>query len=231
LKRAGDPVPDPAARRPDTAEDLLSAGIDLFGRHGYEAVSTRALAEAAGANVSAIRYHFGGKDGLYLACLDAVVDSVRPRLAQARDLAAHARELAGDDPRARAVLVERVVRAVLEGFLGHPELRRFLPLVLRELLVPGDGFPRLYEALPRPLHETLTELVAWLDDRPADDPATIVRTHALLGSLVVFHLGRPILLARLGAEDLDAALLETIVVETQRVVLAALRLPAPEAAS
>lgn len=223
-----------SARRPATAEDLLDAGIDLFGRHGYDGVSTRDLARAAGANVSAIRYHFGGKDELYVACLDHIVGLVGDRMRLAQDLAGHARALADDDPARRARLVEQLVETLLDGFLGHPRIRRVLPMVLRELILPGPHFERVYAAVPGPLHETLTALVAWIDGTEPDAPATIVRTHALLGALVMFHVGRPILLRRLGAgaaQDPGALVDEytdahrtLIVGEVQRVVLSALGL-------
>lgn len=46
----------------ETRRRLVEAGLDLFGRGGLDAVSTRQLADAAGVNLNAIQYHFGGKD-------------------------------------------------------------------------------------------------------------------------------------------------------------------------
>src|SRR5690606_9671040 len=55
---------------------LIRAALRLFGRQGYEAASTRAIAAEAGTNISSIAYHFGGKEGLRLACADAVADQI-----------------------------------------------------------------------------------------------------------------------------------------------------------
>src|SRR5690606_24111695 len=44
---------------------LLQAAQDGFLRDDYHQVSTRQIAERAGANVSMIRYYFGSKEGLY----------------------------------------------------------------------------------------------------------------------------------------------------------------------
>lgn len=44
---------------------LLRAALDCFLADDYHRVTTRRIAEAAGANVSMIRYYFGNKEGLY----------------------------------------------------------------------------------------------------------------------------------------------------------------------
>ena len=44
---------------------LLKAALDCFLADEYQRVTTRQVAERAGANVSMIRYYFGSKEGLY----------------------------------------------------------------------------------------------------------------------------------------------------------------------
>lgn len=53
----------------DTKEIILQKARKLFARHGFDGVTTRAICEKAGCNISAISYHFGSKEGLYRACL------------------------------------------------------------------------------------------------------------------------------------------------------------------
>jgi AcrR family transcriptional regulator len=45
--------------------NLVRAALRLFAEKGYEGASTREICDAAGANLSAIRYYFGDKAGLY----------------------------------------------------------------------------------------------------------------------------------------------------------------------
>jgi len=52
-------TPDPVRER------LLKAALDSFLADEYHKVTTRLIAEKAGANVSMIRYYFGNKEGLY----------------------------------------------------------------------------------------------------------------------------------------------------------------------
>jgi len=56
-------------------EALLSAAKNLFSERGYEAVSTRDLAEAAGVNLGAIQYHFGSKAQLFVEALRDIMRS------------------------------------------------------------------------------------------------------------------------------------------------------------
>src|ERR1051325_7635965 len=62
--------PAPRVRRDrgaQTRAELIEAALDVFSRIGFEGASTRMIAQAAGANLAAIVYHFGGKEALYLA--------------------------------------------------------------------------------------------------------------------------------------------------------------------
>lgn len=52
-------APDPVHER------LLKAALDSFLSDDYHKVTTRMIAEKAGANISMIRYYFGNKEGLY----------------------------------------------------------------------------------------------------------------------------------------------------------------------
>lgn len=51
----------------DTRESLLAAAEALFSEHGIEAASLRQITQQAGANLAAVNYHFGSKDGLVRA--------------------------------------------------------------------------------------------------------------------------------------------------------------------
>ncbi len=57
----------PQPRNPATPvrERLLKAALECFLADDYHRVTTRLVAEKAGANVPMIRYYFGNKEGLY----------------------------------------------------------------------------------------------------------------------------------------------------------------------
>lgn len=51
----------------DTRESLLDAAESLFSEHGIQAASLRAITQQAAANLAAVHYHFGSKEGLVRA--------------------------------------------------------------------------------------------------------------------------------------------------------------------
>lgn len=63
-------------RKAETRTRLLAAAAELFADQGIDAVSVDAVAEAAGRTSGAVYAHFGSKQGLLLALLDAWKDSV-----------------------------------------------------------------------------------------------------------------------------------------------------------
>lgn len=54
-------------------EKLLMAATDLFARHGYDMVSTGAVAEAAGMTQSMVNYHFKTKLNLWRSAIDRLM--------------------------------------------------------------------------------------------------------------------------------------------------------------
>jgi AcrR family transcriptional regulator len=69
-----DPEEAPAGVR----ERLLKAALDSFLADDYHKVSTRLIADKAGANVAMIRYYFGNKEGLYE---EMIRETLQPLLA------------------------------------------------------------------------------------------------------------------------------------------------------
>jgi AcrR family transcriptional regulator len=53
-----------------TRDRIVQAARDVLIAHGHGGTSTRAVAEAAGVNLSQVHYHFGGRHGLLIEVLD-----------------------------------------------------------------------------------------------------------------------------------------------------------------
>jgi AcrR family transcriptional regulator len=66
----GGGVAKPAGTAGDTRERLIEAGGAVFSEAGYRAATVREIvARSGGANLAAVNYHFGDKEGLYAAVL------------------------------------------------------------------------------------------------------------------------------------------------------------------
>jgi TetR/AcrR family transcriptional regulator len=59
-----------------TREKILRAAVGEFGEHGLPAASTDDIAARCGVNKRMIYYYFGSKEGLYLAALESVFESL-----------------------------------------------------------------------------------------------------------------------------------------------------------
>lgn len=207
-------VLDPRAE--ETRRRLVAAGLDLFARHGFNAVTTRQLAEAAGVNQAAIPYHFGGKEGVYRAVAERVAAVAGERI---RHLDASVRERlaalpAGADAKTGAKVARllreattQIARIVLE-----PAHRGIWPIFLgREQPGSSAAFDRLYAEFAGPLHALVGDLIARLVGMAADAEANILLTHAYLGQILAFATAQGTLNRRLGrkgddgANDADAA--------------------------
>ncbi|RYF98133.1 MAG: DUF1956 domain-containing protein, partial [Caulobacteraceae bacterium] len=123
---------------------ILDAAMTAFGDGGFKGATTRQIAQSAGVNLPALKYYFGGKEGLYLACAEEIVERYRARMvapimqAQAQLEAQHTAEVA------RAAL-KTVVRALAEQMMETREAEAWAGFVLREMAEPGPAFAILYE--------------------------------------------------------------------------------------
>src|SRR3954468_15221922 len=84
-----------------TRTRLIEAAGKVFAEQGFKAATVRDICTAAGANVAAVNYHFGGKEGLYAAVL---------RFAH--------RKAVGQSDNAAAALVGKTPEERLAAFVG-----------------------------------------------------------------------------------------------------------------
>ena len=64
------PISTPDSPRSAGEKAILDAAVELFSEYGYDGVSMRQIAEAAGVSKSNIYHHFASKEALYLGILD-----------------------------------------------------------------------------------------------------------------------------------------------------------------
>lgn len=189
---------------------LLDTAVEHFGRQGFEGASTRAIAAASGTAMSSITYHFGGKEGLYLAVADHIAAKIAVRqsdvLKVARDVGVASRE------DATSLLLE-----ILESFarmMLATESAAWSSFIVREQQHPTAAFERLYEGAMKEMVETFVALVTRvrtdLDHREVRATAVM-----LYGQALVLRVGHASVCRILDVDVLDA--------EIEAVLLARLR--------
>lgn len=139
----------PHAPGEDTRARLLVAAVRLFATQGYTRTSTRELAEAAGANIAAISYHFGDKAGLYRAAFVEGNGPSQPSIA-----AYTAPGLPLDD--ALRAFFRELVEPLKQGDLA----RLCVKLHFREMLDPTGLWSDDASLGIAPLHEALLGVLA-----------------------------------------------------------------------
>lgn len=177
---------------------LVRAGLKLFGRQGFEATSTREIAAAAGANIGSIAYHFGGKDGLHVACADSIVDTMQKLAADA--LAGEV--VAAQDPEAVRGRLHRAAERMVGFFVASPEAGDIAQFVMRQLALPGPALDRIYAGIFEPIHRRLCDLWAEATGEPAESDETRLTVFTLIGQVIYFRIGREAVLRRMGWETI-----------------------------
>jgi AcrR family transcriptional regulator len=199
-------VPAPAKPRPDGREDkrpgtrqkLIEAGIRLFGLHGFEATGTRSLAAAAGVNLAAIPYHFGGKEGLYHAVARHIVAAKNAALGRAFE---DIRSLCAD-PLATPDRLREAMRAMIHALaadtLESSDSQDASRIMIQEQIAPTSAFDIFYEGFFRQALEAWTGLLARLTGQDPASPDLKLRAIALLGQIVIFRVGASTTLRHMG---------------------------------
>ncbi len=195
------------ARGEATRAALVRAALDLFGAQGFEAASTRAIAAAAATNVASIAYHFGSKEGLWLACADHVAATLRAALGPATSDAA---ELARLTPAAARARLAQAIEAFIRFIVVSPDAQAIARFVLREQFEPSAAFERFYAGAFAPLHERICRIWAVATGGEAASVETRLATLAMLGQILYFRLARRAVLRRMDWRDIGPGEAEAI---------------------
>ncbi len=209
---------------------LLQAAFLVFAQHGFEAATTRMVAAEAKVNLAAIPYYFGGKEGLYHAVVQSMVDRIQEHMRPGIEAA---RALLTKEAPARDEIIN-LLAAMLPGpitIFAGPMGPYVGMIIAREQQQPTSAFTILYDGYVRIVHELGTKLVARYLSIEDESPEAIIRTHALAGQMFVFLGARATILRRLGKEKFneeDVQLIQRVLAEQVRATLKGLDLLASQ---
>lgn len=181
-----------------TPNRLLETAIEHFGRLGFEGASTRDIARESGTAMSSITYHFGGKEGLYLATAEHIAAQVAERAGPALD------RVDATEVKDRETAIQLMLM-VLDGFavmMLSPETERWARFIIREQQAPTEAFERLWQLAMKRVADTMIRLVGIA--RPDLDDRHVRATGVLLfGQPMILRAGRASVCRTLGLGDLD----------------------------
>lgn len=198
---------------------LVEAGLDLFGRYSFDGVSTRDLADRADVNLAAIQYHFGSKEGLYLAVARCIVERWQTWFAP--NLAKIEKALGRNpDDETSFFLVCELLDNVLHYVLRESDHVRWMGIIIREQITPTGAFDILYQGIMEPLHDGFRQLVGHLLGLPG--PETKVRAFAVFGQVLMFHVARAEIGRAMnwqGYHEEEVELIRKVILEHVRAIL------------
>lgn len=175
------------SKSPDTPDTqnartcLVMAALKIFAEKGFEAATTRSICELAGANISAIRYYFGDKAGLYRAAY------TEPMC----DAPCHSNiETFSNMPLPEALRL--FFREFLEPLKKGEELRLAMKLRFREMIEPTGVWQEEIDAEIKPQHEALVLMLKQRFGLAEVDDDLQRLTFSIIGMAVHFYVGQDI---------------------------------------
>lgn len=187
LKQTAKPIGEITMTKPmPTKERIIDIAGDIFGREGFKAATIRKIAEASGANIAAVNYHFRDKDGLYRAVLEDIFSKVFQKYP--------AVPLAGKDagPDERLYIF---IHAMFCRFLGKEGWGGFSgrgKLIAREFLDPTPAFEDIVETYIRPQKNILAMILSDLSREKISPEKTFSCAVSIMGQCIYYAFAGPI---------------------------------------
>jgi AcrR family transcriptional regulator len=212
-----------APRKPNMREAILCAAEELFSTHGFNAVSVRDIAQAAGANPGSVTYHFKTKDGLLL---EIYRRHCGPMNLRRSELLAAARRVRDHTDR-----LEAIVRAyVLPAFSSGSDLAgggaRFTRL---RAVMSAEGNAVAAKIIAQTFDDTSHSFIDAIGESLPHIPRTEIvwRSHFLLGALY-YTLVTPERVSRLARGEADGSDPASAIEQLVRSAVASLQAPGLE---
>lgn len=212
-----------ATQGEETRATLIETGARLFAQNGYSGVSMRTLAAEAGVNLATVSYHFGGKAGLYEAIVQEIIDIRDDIFPPKADVAARL-EAAGDDIRARALVVDWLIDSLTRDLLGEADYVWGTVIISRELVHPSELYPKLLRQFFDPTFDSLCALVEGASPAPGNRAEVIVTAHCIIGIFIKMLETSTLICERLDWKSYEGHL-ETLAATLKKRIRGLLGLP------
>ena len=208
-------------RKPNMREAILCAAEELFSTNGFNAVSVRDIARAAGANPGSVTYHFKTKDGLLLEIYRRHCGPMNLRRSELLAAAKRVRDLQDR--------LEAIVRAyVLPAFSSGSDLAgggaRFTRL---RAVMSAEGNEVARKIIAQTFDDTSHAFIDAIHESLPHVPRTEIvwRCHFLLGALY-YSLVTPERVSRLSRGAADGSDAASAIEQLVRATVASLQAPA-----
>lgn len=141
-----------------TRDILIKTAMAIFARDGFDAASTRTIADEAGVNQALISYHFRTKRGLYCAVFEHIVVMVKSILGSKMEILS---KLINDHSNDENAIMDALLAFCDTSIdmLISDEMTDKAKLILREQQTPTEAFDIVYNGFMLPVMNQLSVLV------------------------------------------------------------------------
>lgn len=166
----------------ETRQALIDAATEVFIDAGFRAARVQDIVSTAKVRLSAINYHFGGKEGLYFAVLQYHADKV-------------IRTIPVKPPKAGMSLEARFrffTHAFVMRVLEPESPSRIARLIVREASNPTSALDMMFERFMQPQYQVLSDMIREMFGEDIS-PDAIARTAiGIVGQVVVYAAMQPL---------------------------------------
>lgn len=182
-----------SSHSPDSSQGtkvrLLEAAGEIFAEGGFKTATIREICQRASANIAAVNYHFGDKEGLYRAVLDYAANCALEKYPIG---GVSGNEGAGLSAKTRLGLF---IRTYLSRLLDEGRPAWHGKLIAREMMEPTPALRVLAEAFARPQYQKLRGIIEeLLGPEAARDSETVRKCAAsVVGQCLFYKHCRPMI--------------------------------------
>lgn len=163
-----------------TRTRLLDAAREVFSQHGFQSATVREICRRAEANVAAVNYHFGSKDGLLAEALNfGALEAMQ--LANAK---------VGGSPEVR---LRMFIRDFMLMLLDETNNSQQCQIMARELADPTPALDKIVREAVAPLHAFLGKLLREIAGRQAGEAELRRCVFSILGQCLFYRHSHPVL--------------------------------------
>lgn len=165
-----------------TKQQLLEVAGRVFAERGYVYATSKEICELAEANIAAVNYHFGGKDGLY----SAVLEEAHARLVSIDIVTQITQSNASGADKLR-LLLRKIVEEVARRDEGAWELR----VLSREIIAPTPLMDGMMRNQVVPKAKMVSGMIGEILGVPPTHPAVGRSTVSIMGPCMFLLIANP----------------------------------------
>jgi AcrR family transcriptional regulator len=187
-----------------TRQRLLEAAGEVFAERGFREATVRDICQRAGANIAAIKYHFGDKEKLYAAavryahqCATRHPDAVSVPAAAMKNLSSQER-------------LRMFVRGFFIGILEEGKPAWHAKLMAREMFEPTAVLDEIAATGVKPRVEAIGQIVREIIGPGASKTFVHKCARSIVGQILFYHFARPMLERVFAAEKFDSSRIDEL---------------------